>query len=320
MQILNLNDIKKRLAHKNIISYIEQGFVEYSKGNVILPPVGELLFNDPPGDVHIKYGYIKNDNYYIVKIASGFYNNLNIHLPSSNGVMLLFSNKTGELLTILLDEGYLTNIRTAVAGAIVAKYLAPQKVEKMGVIGTGIQARLQIQYLRQVRQCKEIIVFGRSSKKALKYKMDMEALGFTVAIADTLEEMTDECNLIITTTNSKTAILTAKHLHPGTHITAVGADTPDKQEIDEYVFKQSDLIVVDSVSQCIERGDTSHAIKKKIISKDSLTELGDVISGKVPGRTEESQITVADLTGLAVQDLQISKAVINETKDAKVYD
>ena len=309
MKIITLNQIKELLKSINIIPAIEEGFVSYSQGNAVIPPVGELLFKDPPGDVHIKYGYIVNDDYYVIKIASGFYENPKINLPSSNGLMLLFSQKTGELLTILLDEGYLTDLRTAAAGAIVAKYLAPRSVNNIGIIGTGTQAKLQLQFLKTVVPCQDVIVFGRNDTNLLKFQAEMHHFGFRVRTTKSIHDITSNCNLIVTTTPSSLPILFADTIKKGTHITAIGTDTPHKQELDEHIFNRANIIVADSISQCIERGDIAHAIKNKIITPSQIIELGDIIASKHKGRLDDNQITIADLTGLAVQDIKIAKAV-----------
>ncbi|MGZ5423424.1 MAG: ornithine cyclodeaminase family protein, partial [Candidatus Aminicenantales bacterium] len=115
--VVSLAEIRKALGAIDPLPLIEDGFVAYSRGRVIVPPVGELVFDDPPGDVHIKYGYIKGGEVYVIKIASGFTDNPRRGLPSGDGLMLVFDQKTGVLQAILLDEGYLTNLRTAVAGA-----------------------------------------------------------------------------------------------------------------------------------------------------------------------------------------------------------
>lgn len=297
----------------DIIPAIEKGFIAYSKGETITPPVGELLFSDPPGDVHIKYGYIRGDDYYLVKIASGFYENLKLDLASSNGLMLIFSQKTGVLHGILLDEGYLTDLRTAVAGAIVAKYLAPSAVNRIGIVGTGTQAKLQLQYLKNIITCREVIVYGRNPHRLSQCKIEMEAHNYAVKTTTNIEELTSTCNFIITTTPSTAPLLFANQIRKGTHITCVGADTPQKQELDANIFKNVEVIVADSIKQCIERGEISHAIRKKIIDESQLIELGNVISKKSEARINDQQITVADLTGLAVQDIQIAKSVFQST-------
>jgi ornithine cyclodeaminase len=309
MKIIALKQIKEIIKSINIIPHIEEGFIAYSKGNAVIPPVGELLFKNPPGDVHIKYGYIVEDDYYVIKIASGFYENPKLHLPSSNGLVLLFSKKTGEILTIFLDEGYLTDLRTAAAGAIAAKYLAPSSVNRIGIIGAGTQAKLQLQFLRETVQCRDVIIFGRDYNKLLTFQSDMQDHGFKIHVTQTVEELASTCNLIVTTTPSSLPILFANQIKKGTHITAVGADTPHKQELNEDVFGIADIIVADSISQCKERGDISHAIRSNIIDANKLKELGNIIAGTCKGRTSDNQITIADLTGLAVQDIKIATAV-----------
>ena len=149
-RIVNLEEIKEIVRIHNVSSVIEQGFVAYSNGSVVVPPVGELIFENPPGDTHIKYGYIKDDDYFVIKIASGFYENFKLDLPTGSGLMLLFSQKTGQLECVFLDEGYLTDVRTALAGQIVAKFLAPKNIQCIGVYGTGVQARMQVQYLEKI--------------------------------------------------------------------------------------------------------------------------------------------------------------------------
>jgi ornithine cyclodeaminase len=309
MKLITLDQIKAALPSIDVMPAIEAGFVAYSRGKAVVPPVGELIIDDPPGDVHIKYGYLVGDDYYVIKIASGFYENPKLNLPSSNGLMLLFSQKTGELLSILLDEGHLTDLRTAVAGAIAAKYLAPQAVHRIGIVGTGIQARLQLRYLMNVTDCREVIVWGRDREKLVRYRAEMESPGFSINTTLDTHDVASSCNLIVTVTPSTVPLLRRDHIQPGTHITAVGADTPQKQELDPAILKKADLVVADSIPQCLERGEIVHAIQDRVLEKGDLLELGQIISGQTPGRISDDQITVADLTGVAVQDIQIAKAV-----------
>ena len=175
-----LDQIKQVTDKLDIAKDIEDGFVAYSQGRVIVPPVGEMVFEQPPGDVHIKYGFIKEDDYFAIKIASGFYQNPQLGLPSSSGLMLLFNQETDRPEAILLDEGYLTDIRTAVAGAIAAKYLAPRHVQRIGIAGTGVQARQQLRYLKEVTPCREVLVWGRGEEQLQAYREEMQAEGFQV--------------------------------------------------------------------------------------------------------------------------------------------
>jgi ornithine cyclodeaminase len=309
---VSLSEIKS-ILHRNpvveLLQTMEEGFVLYSQKKVIVPPVGYLGFKHPPGDVHIKYGYIEGDEYYVIKIASGFYNNPSIGLPTGNGMMLLFSQKTGETLSILMEEGYLTDVRTAVAGAVAAKHLAPSTISCIGIVGTGMQARLQLEYLRSVTTCRKVIVWGRSEDKLKSFKAEPSLQDFSITTTMEIISLTSRCNLIVTTTPSRKALVMAAHVQPGTHITAVGADAEGKQEIDPMIFEKADIIVADSIDQCIDHGDISYAVKGGMLDPDTIIELGDVINNKKLQRKDDHQITVADLTGVAIQDIQITKYV-----------
>ncbi|MCG8335326.1 MAG: ornithine cyclodeaminase family protein [Proteobacteria bacterium] len=308
-EVYRLDQIEDILNQIDVVSAIEEGFVSYSQGKAVIPPVGELLFDDPPGDAHIKYGYIKDDDYYVIKIASGFYQNIDLGISPSNGVMLLFSQKTGELISILLDEGHLTNIRTAAAGAVAAKHLAPAKIEKIGVFGAGIQGQLQVKYLQSVCTCKNIKVWGVNQKELERYQQTMESEGYHVETTESAAEIAETCNLIITATPSKTPLLTKDQIRKGTHITAMGADTPEKNELDPAIIQSADIVVADSIAQCTERGEIHQSFCRNLVQKDQILELGSVIASPSLGRSADDQITIADLTGVAVQDIQITKKV-----------
>jgi ornithine cyclodeaminase len=313
MKIFSLDEIKAVLPSVDLMAEIEHGFVAYSQGRSVVPPVGELILEDPPGDVHIKYGYLKGDAYYVIKIASGFYGNVAMGLPSSNGMMLMFSQKTGQPVAAMLDEGYLTDVRTAVAGAIAAKYLAPTKVERIGIVGTGMQAKLQLEYLMPITDCRDVVVWGRSTEKCATYREHVEALGFNVIATTDADEVLRTCNLIVTTTPAESPLLkNVDLLQPGTHITAMGSDTHTKQELAADLLAKADLVVADSIPQCLERGEIHQALKVDAIKESDLVELGAVIvsaNADGIGRSNDEQITISDLTGVAVQDIQITKAV-----------
>jgi len=309
-RIIELEEIKNELEKIDLIPLIEKGFIEYSKGNVVVPPVGELLFHDPPGDVHIKYGAINNDDYYVVKIASGFSQNPELYgISPLQGLMLLFNQKTGQPISILLDQGYLTNVRTAVAGTISAKYLAPKNVKQIGIVGTGSQARIQLKYLKSVTNCKDVIVWGRSKEKLESYKNDMTNIGYNIKTTTNMEDITSSSNLIVTTTSANQSLLKVDQIQKGTHITAMGSDTIEKRELDPKILQIADLVIVDSISQSKQRGEVFHALKAGCIKEEQLIELGKMIENKKYHRSSDDQITIADLTGVAIQDIQITKAV-----------
>jgi ornithine cyclodeaminase len=310
MKVLTRNQIEQMIYIPKVLEAIEHGFIAYSKGDTVIPPIGSLHFNAPPGDCHIKYGHMKSGKYYVVKIASGFYDNPKMGLPSSNGLMLLFDKQTGTLVSILLDEGYLTDIRTAAAGFVAAKFLAPQSILGIGIIGTGVQALYQLKLLSRLTKCRKVMVWGRSFEKASIFANHPDLSEWRIEVAENLEKVTDRCNLIVTTTSASSPILFADQLRPGTHITAVGADDIGKQEIHEEVFSKADKVIVDSRSQSKILGDVSYALKRGFIESKKIVELGEVLSNPSLGRTSEKQITVCDLTGIAIQDLQIAQSVL----------
>ena len=314
MNIYTLDQIKSVLPELDLVPAIEEGFQRYSAQQAVVPPVGELLLEK--GEVHIKYGYLQGGEYYVIKVASGFYGNPQLGLPSSNGMMLLFSQQTGQPEAILLDEGHLTDIRTAVAGAIAAKHLAPDRVSRIGIVGAGIQARLQLRYLGDVTSCRDVLVWGRDESEVDVYRDEMERHGFRVETTLDTAILQETCNLIVTATPAAKPLLHVEHLQQGTHITAVGSDTPHKQELDARILARADLVVADSIAQCLERGEIHQAIKAGLLAPERLVELGQVISGEANGRTDDGQITIADLTGVAVQDIAIATAVAERLSHA----
>lgn len=308
-EIFSRKQIERALAGIDVTTAIEEGFVAYSQGRVVVPPVGELVFDDPPGDVHIKYGYIEGDDYFVIKVASGFYNNVSLGLPAADGLMLVFSQKTAQLECILLDECHLTNVRTAAAGAVVAKYLAPKKVERIGVFGAGVQGRMQVEALLPIVDCRDLIVWGTGEAELEAYRTAMSPHGLSIETTLNGDQVAATCNLIITATPSHRPLLRADQIRAGTHITAMGSDTREKQELEPAILAAADVVVADSIEQCRVRGEICHALEAGLIAEGDVVELGKVIVDPHLRRADDSQITVADLTGVAVQDIQISKAV-----------
>ncbi len=305
MDILDKEKILQRfyaVSKEDQVEAIAKAFVSYSDGSANIPPVGHLKMDTPPGDVHIKYGAIKGNSNYVIKIASGFYENPSLGLPSSNGMMLAFNSNTGQPNSILLDEGFLTDVRTGLAGAVCAKYVGPKTVAQIGIVGTGIQSRYQLRCLKAVTNCIKVKVWGRDYEKALAYKTEMETEGYSVEIARDLGYLVKTCNLIVTTTPATEPLIRGEWILPGTHITAMGSDTPGKRELEKGVLEKADHIIADSVSQCTTQGELQYEEYANVI------ELGDWIGGK--RSRKESDITVSDLTGVAVQDIVIANMVI----------
>ena len=314
MDTLDLATINRHLDIDAVRRDCERNFDEYCKGNSVVPPVGYLVF--PDGECHIKYGYIKGDPYFVIKIAGGFYKNVARGLKPSTGMMLICSTETGYPLAVLNDEGHLTDMRTAIAGSIAAKFLAPAGIRRIGIVGAGIQARLQLECLRSITDCRRVLVWNRTLANAEALVQSLSDSNLDAHVAEDLESLVRACNLIVTTTPAKEPLIRADWVQAGTHITAVGADAPGKQELDEALMERADVCVVDSAAQCIDHGETHAAIANGLIDASKLVELGDVIGGRATGRETAEQVTVADLTGVAVQDIAIATSVYKRWRQA----
>lgn len=313
MKVIELDEIKRRIHVPDLIEAVEEGFVLYSNDMVVVPPVGFLNFTDPPGDVHIKYGYVKGDDVYVLKVASGFYDNEKIGVPFADGVLLVFSQQTGHLQHVLHDQCWLTDMRTAAAGAVAARHLAPGNVEAIGIVGTGTQARMQLELLKGIVDCQRCYVWGRNPDKVAKMIDELMSSNFVnewglhIEAAPDIDALATACNLIVTTTSAREPLLHAGQVSPGTHITAMGSDDHGKQELDAALLGKADIVVADSISQCVDHGECFHAVQDNTISEAEIVELGTVIGDPAKGRDNDKQITIADLTGIAIQDIQVAK-------------
>lgn len=314
-KVYSLDEIMAVLPQVDVIGEMARGFQAYSDGRVTVPPVAELLFPEDHGELHIKYGAIRGDDVFVIKVATGFFNNPQIGLPPFGGCMLILSQKTGAVESVLLEAGELTNHRTAAAGAVAAQYLAPSDTHCIGIVGSGVQARLQADYLRKVTDCRKLTLWARDSDKAQEAADDISAMGYDVSLSLDVGSLCAASNLIVTTTPSKKPLITADMIKPGTHITAMGADSPDKRELSTDLLARADLVVADSLSQCLTQGEIHHAADAGNLNQDNTIELGSVVANPSAGRANDTQITIADLTGVAVQDIAIAKAVMVKLND-----
>ena len=307
LKIISLDEIKTLLKDIDVIDLMKDAFIQYSIGNSIIPPVGELIFENPPGDVHIKYGYIKGDNLYVIKIASGFYENHKLGLPSGQGLMLLFSQKTGQLESILLDDGHLTNIRTAAAGALAVKCFSSNKTGSIGIIGSGVQARLQLEYIQKNSPCNKVFLWGRNKKKIQEFYLEIKN-NYKVEITSSPRDLARKSNIIVTTTASEFPLLKSNDIKSGSLIVAIGSDTENKQELDSEILRDASLVITDSISQSKSRGEIFKALTKGVINEKQVMEFGNAIQNKNLNRINNKTVVV-DLTGVAVQDVAIATKV-----------
>lgn len=310
MRIINKAQILAAFDAERITALLKTGFIAYSAHQVQMPPVQHFLFSAAEGDCCIKSAWLEGDDQFVLKVSSGFYRNPEQGLPSNQGLMMAFSALTGEPQALLLDEGWLTALRTALAGRIAAELCAPQEIEAIGIVGTGMQALLQLQQLKAVTDCRDVWVWGRAAKQLAAYRQDAEAAGFRVNTTLNAAELAAHCNLIVTTTPSHTPILQAEDIRPGTHITAVGADAAGKQELATALVAKADAILVDARKQCGEYGEIAQAYQQNLLATVPIVEFGEMLASGIKVRKNELQITLADLTGLAIQDVQIVKGIL----------
>ncbi len=303
-RIFTLNDIQQVINPEEVIQVIEEGFALYAKGLVIVAPLASLEIEER-GIAKIKYGYIKGQNIYVMKVGSFFPGNAKNNMPAINASMQIYNQHTGEFEALLLDEAYLTNVRTAAAGAIVAKYFSPKEITKIGIIGTGVQAKFQLSYLQYITSCKKVVVWGRNIAAVEQFQLDMEKQGFIIEIAKGIADVTSQCNLIVTATSAVEPVISADQVQSGALVISVGADTKNKCEIDDALLKKADLIIADSKIQCGELGNIAQALQSGAITENFIVELGDAIIKNIK-RKDEQQLIIANLTGVAVQDIQIA--------------
>ena len=316
MLILNKNQIIQHVhLNEELIPIIEEAFVSLSKGSVMMPPIMRIDIEKYHGESDIKAAYIEGLDSFAIKIASGFFDNPKLGLPSSNGLMVLLDSQTGVVKSVLLDEGYLTDTRTAIAGAIATKYLSNQNANTVGIIGAGIQATLQLQAIMLVRKINKITVWARDKIKANQFLDSFKDLEIDLHMASSCKELASLSEIIVTTTPSKKPLLEFDWIKKGTHITAMGSDAEHKNEIDPRMLKYCDQYVPDNQSQTSALGELHHALKKNLISsQEKFNDLGDIINDPNLGRKNKEDITICDLTGTGVQDTAIARFTFNLCK------
>jgi len=310
MRIIEERELRERIGEDQALAAVERAFHALGEGRVVQPAPMGFDFEEAKGEVHVKGAYLKGSPIFAVKVASGFYRNPDRGLPMSSGLVLVFDATTGFPLLLLHDNAYLTELRTAAAGALATRLLAPEHVEKMAMLGTGSQARYQLRAIARVKQPARVSAWSPSSERRARYAEEMTgALGIPVSAVSSAKEALENADLIVTVTPARKPIVEASFVKPGATIVAVGSDGPDKQELDVDVLERADKIVADKLSQCSKLGEIHHALEAGCISeKDVYAELGDIVTGRLPGR-EGDELIVCDLTGVGAQDAALAEVV-----------
>jgi len=309
--ILSEQAIRQIVDPGAVVAAVRDALVQHARGQAIMPEPSEMDLAQARGDMHVKGAYLMGAPFFSYKAASGFYDNPRRGLPVNAGLVLVFDAETGFPRAILFDNGYLTDLRTGAAGAVAADLLAVADVRQVAVLGAGVQARRQLEMLLQVRSPARVSVWARRPEQAEAYAREMtRSLGVPVTPQPSARAAMEGADVLITTTPAREPLVRAEWFEPGQHVTAVGADLPDKQELDPALFARADKVVVDSVSQAIRSGDTHHAIAGGHLAPGGIyAELGDIAAGLRPGRERDAEITIADLTGLGVQDAAMANLV-----------
>ncbi|ABL68400.1 cyclodeaminase [Paracoccus denitrificans] len=284
------------------VACIRDAFVALATKPVAMPPILRLDIPEHRGEVDVKTAYVPGLTHFAIKISPGFFGNPALGLPSTNGMMVVLSSRTGLVEALLLDNGYLTDVRTAAAGAVAADALARPDAATAAILGAGMQARMQLQALALVRRLTGVRVWARDPAKAQAFAAEMTAiLRIPVTAGASVAEAARDADLVVTTTPSESPILSAADIAPGTHVTAMGSDAGHKNEIAPDLIAAAHY-VADRLSQTRTLGELHHS---PLVGRD-FPELGQILAGQRPGRTDPAQITLADLTGTGIQDTAIA--------------
>jgi ornithine cyclodeaminase/alanine dehydrogenase-like protein (mu-crystallin family) len=309
VRVLREADVRAALPMATCIDAVEAAFVAASSGEAELPDVIHLDVPEAKGEIHIKAGHLHGGRTYAVKVSSGF---SGTEPAAYDGLVMVFDAGNGAPAAFLMDNGFITDQRTGAAGGVAARHLAPTRVDVVALIGTGPQARKQIEALRVVRpDVREVRVWGRRADRAAAAATDVRGV-----VAPSPHDAADGADVVVTCTASREPLLSAGDVAPGALVIAVGSDAPGKQELDVALLRGADVLAVDSRDQCVRLGELQHAPELA----DRAEELGAICAGRAAGRTDERQLVVCDLTGVGVQDVAAANAVLaNAPADAGTW-
>jgi len=310
VKLINKDEVLKYLDFNQIYNETKDGFVKFSNGQTITPPFTVFDIPKNNGSVHFKYGYVVGSETFSFKYSGAFYENEKKGISNYLGLFVVFNANTGEVELIIDDKGMLTDYRTGIAGALATKTLARENSETVAVIGTGVQARMQIKSLLKVMpNIKNLNVYGRDLSKMLQYikEINEEYSNLNINSFDNPKNTVRDADIIYTVTYSEKPILQKEWIREGTHITAVGACGANMQELQENLLARADLLVVDSKSATSTHGELHHALGKGLVDEAKVIELGKIIAGGI--KRKDTDITICDLVGIGFQDAVIGNCI-----------
>ncbi|MCA1367266.1 ornithine cyclodeaminase family protein [Bradyrhizobium sp. BRP14] len=302
--LLKKDEVRRLIGMAEVIGAVEEAYKAFNSDQVEQPDYIGIDLPSPRGEIDFKLGYYKANEVISMKASSGgFIDNPAAHgVPNGMATIFLFDARSGALICVM-DGSLILGLRTGASGAVSVKALARKNARKITSIGTGNQARMQIRAINEIMKIEEIHAWDNNPETLSKYKTDIESeFGVPVIMANSKKEAVEQADILITTTRGKGSLVEADWVKPGTHIVAIGTDQRGKQELDPELFRNA-KIIVDSISQCTEKGETWHPLNENIITKDDIDgEIGEVLLGRKPGRESDDEITIFDSTGMAIQD------------------
>lgn len=311
--LLSKQDVDMLINMKDAITSVEQAYTDYCSNMVIQPPIVSIEDEENNGELDIKTCYSKSNQFISIKSASGYWDNPKVYnLPTMLATIMLIDGKTGYPLCIM-DGSLITGYRTGAAGGLSAHLLARKNSKKVAIIGAGNQARMQLKAICEVLNIESVKVWDTNTELLAAYKEEIsKSLNLLVETCETAKDAVIDADIIVTTTPSKNMIVKDEWIKEGTHIIAIGADMAGKQELDTKIFRRA-KIYVDSISQCVERGETRNAIMSgDIKTTDIYAELGEILLKGKQARDNDTQVTIFDATGMGIQDNTLAELIYNK--------
>lgn len=314
---LNRNEVESLLDMKGALRVVEEAFRQHGLKKIQMPSKLYLYFKKHNGDLRTMPAYLEEQDITGVKIVNVHPDNPKKGFPTVMALVILNSTETGVPIAVM-DGTYLTDMRTGAGGGVAVKYLARKNSKIVGFVGTGSQARTQFLAINEIIDIEEVKVTSTSEKHALAFKEEMEKrISCEITPKKTIREVCD-CDILVTTTPSREPIVMNEWISEGTHINAIGADAPGKEELDPKILKRA-KIVVDDLPQASHSGEVNVPLTKGLLAeKDIFCELGEVVTGRKKARTKDSDITVFDSTGLAIQDVATANMVYQKALKANI--
>lgn len=306
VRMITCSEIEPLVDQEMIIESVKKAFIGHYHGLYYSPMPGQLVFADHLGDCHIKYGYAEGGPIFVVKMATGFYGNYQLNLPVNNGLLVVFSAKTGEPLAIVQDGGLLTSLRTAAAGVLAAALVSFKKPKILGILGSGHQAELQARWMTKQIDIEQVLIWSRNAAHAAQLSHKLTASGIQAVACTTINKILSQADLLVMATPSDKALFSAHELEKGMHIVAIGANTPGKQELDPHLFARASVIITDDHRQCAEHGDFSYAVKAGVVDKHADVSFGMVLESQNHDWFKHESLSIVDLTGIPAQDIEIA--------------